>query len=211
MKRFFASWLVAAALAVAVNAQFTPVAPGATKVVPSWGPPPPDITNQENVKAFSNRVAYLSKKGFTGSVVIRIVQLVHTPGFPEPPAIPFVVFSCSSNAEESIHNYELFLKSPAVTLTELKNHCGFGDPKILEPFEPYEPGKPQPGVGPTPLPGQPANPVGAEVLEGSGKYFVVPGDKNPAGFVFTASDGKRYRKVVRPWPFGQQSWYELLP
>lgn len=207
MKRF--TLLLAAALlalfAFNARAQFVPVGPGSTKVIPSWGPPPPDASDPSNASKYTARVAYLVKHGFVGAYEVRFIKASPIPGFPEPPAVPYVVFSCNQNPEESIHSYELFLKSPAVTLTELKVHCKFGDPSLLEPFEEFQVGKPSPTSPSAPLP-QPANPLGPEIFPGSGKFFAAPGDQSKDGALYG-----NFVKKVRQTPFGVQSWWEKLP
>lgn len=200
--------LLVAPSAIAQHTSFHPVAPGATKVLPGWGPAPADASAVENVKRYTERIAYLVKHGFAGSASLTFIRMSPIPGFPEPPAVPYVVFRCAQNVEESIHDYSLFLKTPWTTLAELKNHCKFGNRAVLEPFE--EAPAPPPLPPPSTLPPQPANPVGSEIVDGSGSFYSLPGDLHPAGFVFTAPDGRKYVKTVRATPFGKQSWYRLV-
>jgi hypothetical protein len=204
--------VLAAIFCAAAPAQFNPfhVPGGATKVVPGWGPPPVDHTDPQNVAKYQARLDYLKANGFSGEAKIRLVTMDPIPGFPPPPTFPYVVFTwAEKNAEESVHDYGLFLKGPDVTLTELKNHFKFGDPKMWVPF--VEPKPQEPSPKPTPSPSQPANPIGPEISEGSGTFFPVAGDTLAKGTVFLAPNGDRYEKFVRQTPFGAQAWWKRLP
>lgn len=102
----------------------------------------------------------------------------------------------------------LLLRHPAVSLVELKHAFNFGDPAKYENFryvvEPLQPKPP----GATPLPPQPDNPVGPEFAPG--KFFIVPGDIKPSGFIFTDAE-RVFRKACRNQLGSAQScWYDEL-
>lgn len=204
--------VLAAIFCAAAPAQFNPfhVPGGATKVVPGWGPPPVDHTEPQNVAKYQARLDYLKANGFSGEATIRLVRMMPIPGFPPPPPIPYAVFTWPGrNSEESVHDLGLFLRNPEVTLTELKNHFQFGDPRVYTPFVEAKPPEAAPKP-PTPPP-QPANPIGSEITKGSGTFLPRPGDTLANGALYVAPNGERYEKVVRQTPFGAQSWWKRLP
>jgi len=202
MNKLLLAFLAASVLAWS---QFHPVSEGATKVVPGWGGVI-DHTTAANQTKYANRVAFLRVNGFLGTQDIILVARAPIPAFPPPPDIPMILFRCADlalNPEVSLHDYALFLKTPGVTLAELKSHCSFGDPKTFIDYA--DPKAIDPVLGPGAA--QPVNPVGDEMWTGANKFYVVPGDNTAAGETVTVN-GKMYRKVVRQWLFGTQSWWE---
>ena len=132
--------------------------------------------------------------------------------FPGRPDLSFqetqIVFQKPGFAEE-VMNAGLVLRGPGLALTHLEVAFKFGNPAVAKHFD-YAPEQPTPLPGPTPLPPQPEDPVGAEILNAPGNYECLPGDKHQTGYVHVRPDGTRFRKVMRLTPFGSQVWWVKL-
>ena len=194
--------------------------PDPMPVAPGWGPLPADPANEENSLRFQRIVDYFRAAGFAGTIAVDVRSGgLPIPGFGAAPDRPYAVAHWPEPpgkrpedppVEDAEYDYTTVLNTPHVTLTEMKNHFRFGDPRHTPQFQPYVELKPKAVSD---------SPVMTNLLSGyidhDSRYAGRPGQSGlmpPAGTIETdPADGSRWILRAKPMVGGITSyWFDKL-